>query len=148
MKPKRKQLPHEIPSCVPDGSRYFITVNCRQRDRDWLCQSGFAPQLLASVPVYEDMNKWFVHAMVVMPDHIHWIAVFGGTFGVRPVMSSWKGYFAKELGIDWQYNFFEHRLRNEAEFTEKMQYVLMNPVRKKLVTKWRDWPYTFARGMW
>lgn len=86
--------------------------------------------------------------MVVMPDHIHWIAVFGGTFGVRPVMSSWKGYFAKELGIDWQYNFFEHRLRNEAEFTEKMQYVLMNPVRKKLVTKWRDWPYTFARGMW
>jgi hypothetical protein len=36
---------------------------------------------------------------------------------------------------------FEHRLRNEDEFVEKMTYIRENPVRKQLVKSSADYPY-------
>jgi len=37
--PERKRLPHQTPAWVPDVARYFITVNCRERGRNQLCQA-------------------------------------------------------------------------------------------------------------
>ena len=148
MQKLRKALPHAVPSWVADDSRYFITINARQRGIDTLCCEKRGEALLASIPVYERADKWFVLAMVVMPDHVHLIASFNRMPGIRAVITSWKSYFAKQLGIEWQYNFFEHRLRNEDAFTEKLHYVLMNPVRKGLAEAWDQWPHTFVRGSW
>ena len=147
MLPQRKKLPHDIPPWVPDGSRYFITINIAKRGANILTQNAIAQTLLASIHVYEDQQKWHVWAMVVMPDHVHIIASFSAA-GIQPIISSWKGYQAKTHHIDWQAGFFEHRLRNDAEFTEKFWYVLHNPVRRHLVTDWNEWPYTFMRGDW
>lgn len=144
--PVRKKLPHEIPAWVPDGSLYFITINCRERGTDSLCIEGRAEALLASIPVYESAAKWWMQVMVIMPDHLHMIATFSREHGVKSVISGWKGYQARALGIDWQSGFFEHRLRNDAEFSEKADYVRMNPVRKGLVKGWRDWAHLFWRG--
>ena len=44
--PQRHQLPHAIPAWVPDGARYFITINCRERGRNQLCRQPVAPALL------------------------------------------------------------------------------------------------------
>lgn len=140
-------MPHEIPAWVPDGCQYFITINNKERGGTALIRQSVAPALLASIPIYERLGKWWVDAMVVMPDHLHLIARFSRD-GVRPVIKPWKGFQAKAHGIDWQSDFFEHRLRNHGEFTEKMNYVLLNPVRKGLVSDWRDWPFTFVRGEW
>jgi REP element-mobilizing transposase RayT len=146
--PVRKKLPHDIPAWVPDGSRYFITINCRERGVDSLCTGINASQLLQSIAVYEAAAKWWMHIMVIMPDHLHMIATFGRQHGVRAVISAWKSYQARKLGIVWQSGFFEHRLRNDAEFVEKAHYVRMNPVRRGLVGTWKDWPYLFQRGEW
>ena len=147
MNPVRKCMPHQIPSWVPEGSKYFITINCQHRGMDQLCRNEISSELLHSIPVYEAARKWHVYACMIMPDHLHLIAAFSKTYGIRSVISSWKSYQARHLNIKWQYNYFEHRLRNEAEFTEKMHYVLMNPVRKALVDDWRKWPHKFARGV-
>jgi putative transposase len=146
--PVRKKLPHEVPAWVPEGSRYFITINCRVRGVDSLCVDGRAEALLASISVYEAAAKWWMHIMVIMPDHLHMIATFGRQHAVQPVISAWKSYQARALGIEWQSGFFEHRLRSDAEFVEKAHYVRVNPVRKGLANKWEDWAYLFQRGEW
>ena len=117
--PQRKKLPHDIPSWVPDDERYFITINSKPRGKDQLCRQGRAEMLMQSIDVYENIQRWYVWLMVVMPDHLHMIACFDRERGIRQTIKAWKGYHAKYLGIVWQPDFFEHRLRNDAEFVEK-----------------------------
>ncbi len=66
----------------------------------------------------------------------------GGT-NVQQIVTSWKRWTARELGIQWQRDFFEHRLRREESRREKADYILANPVRKGLAKEARDWPYVF-----
>ena len=146
--PVRKQLPHRVPDWVPDHSRYFITINCRQRGRNVLCRGTRAQSLLGSIAVYEDLEKWWMHLFVVMPDHVHLIASFNKAHAIQVVLRAWKSFQARTLGIEWQADYFEHRLRDDVEFAEKAAYVRLNPVRQGLVTDWRDWPHLFQRGAW
>ena len=144
--PERKKLMHAIPSWVPDGARYFITINCRVRGNNQLCREPVAPSLLESVEVYERLGRWYPWLLVVMPDHVHLLASFDRQLGLRRVIAAWKSYHAKQQGIVWQPDFFEHRLRTDDEFVEKAAYVRQNPFRKGLVARVEDWPYLWERG--
>ena len=148
MLPERKRLSHEIPGWVRDECRFFVTINCKQRGVDSLCCTGLAATLMASVAIYENLGKWYVPAFVVMPDHVHLIATFARQYGIGPTIRAWKGFHAKHSGIAWQSGFFEHRLRDDAEFTQKLDYVRMNPVRKGYVSDWKDWPHAIIHGDW
>ena len=46
-------------------------------------------------------------------------------------------------GIEWQRNFFDHRLRHDESLTEKFAYIYQNPIRAGLVQNEADWPYRF-----
>ncbi|MFA6173838.1 MAG: hypothetical protein WC334_08395 [Kiritimatiellales bacterium] len=142
---QRKKLPHEIPSWVEQGERHFITINCRERENNPLLQPDIAECLLNSARFYEETGKWHLWLMLIMPDHIHFIAIFDLTTGIKATVSVWKRYQTKVLGIDWQADFFEHRLRNQSEFDEKAHYIRMNPVRKNLVRTAEEWPYILDR---
>jgi putative transposase len=61
---------------------------------------------------------------------------------INKCIRDWKHWTAHRYGIRWQRDFFEHRLRNDEYFEEKVDYVLQNPVRAGLATDWRDWPLT------
>src|SRR6185436_15124934 len=41
----------------------------------------------------------------------------------------------------WQKGFFDHVMRSEESYSEKWLYVAENPIRKKLVSRFEDWPY-------
>lgn len=41
----------------------------------------------------------------------------------------------------WQEGFFDHVLRNSESYSQKWEYVRMNPVRAGLCKKPEDWPY-------
>lgn len=43
--------------------------------------------------------------------------------------------------IDWQRNFFDHRLRHDESLAEKFEYICQNPVRAGLITQGEEWPY-------
>jgi putative transposase len=143
--PRRKRLPHEIPGWVPDGARYFITINGRQRGQNQLAQVDIAGSLIEGVHVYETNGHWYPWQVVIMPDHLHMILSVQRDHGLKRTIAAWKGFFAKRCGIQWQSGFFEHRLRSDDEWTEKAAYIRMNPVRKELVTQPEDWPYRWER---
>jgi REP element-mobilizing transposase RayT len=143
--PQRKKLPHEIPSWVAQGSRHFITINCRERENGPLLQFNIAERLLDNARFYEETGKWYLWLALIMPDHVHLIATFDLANGLKSTVSAWKRYQTRTLGIDWQSDFFEHRLRNQAEFDEKSHYIRMNPVRKNLVNAPEQWPHVIDR---
>ena len=45
--------------------------------------------------------------------------------------------------MDWQCDFFDHRLRDHHEVEEKTSYILMNPVRKGLCERAEDWRWVY-----
>jgi hypothetical protein len=62
---------------------------------------------------------------------------------MKQVVLKWKEWTARKLGIDWQRDFFEHRLRDEQSRREKADYILQNPVRKGLVASAEEWPFVY-----
>src|SRR4029453_6454760 len=67
-----------------------------------------------------------------MPDHLHAIIAFPRDPGMETTVKNWKKFAAGKHGVDWQRDFFDHRLRDHHELDEKSSYILMNPVRKGL----------------
>ena len=47
------------------------------------------------------------------------------------------------LLIEWQRDFFEHRLRGSESYREKADYILLNPVRAGLARTPEEWPHIF-----
>ena len=79
-----------------------------------------------------------------MPDHVHALLSFPPSRNtVQQTITLWKRWTARQLGIEWQRDFFEHRLRSDERWREKADYILANPVRKGLVTDVSLWPYVF-----
>lgn len=83
-----------------------------------------------------------------MPDHFHSLlgpAQSGRTMaeicGAFKSLST-REYWHMHAGKLWQRQFFDHIIRNEEDFEETLQYIRMNPVRRGLVEKPEEWPYT------
>jgi putative transposase len=82
--------------------------------------------------------------MLLMPDHVHLLASFPEAGKqMQTVVSKWKEWTAKEIGIRWQRDFFERRLWREESLREKADYILLNPVRAGFVSRPDDWPFVF-----
>ena len=81
--------------------------------------------------------------MVLMPDHLHGIIAFPREPGMKTTVNDWKKYLARNHGVEWQRDFFDHRLRNHHELDEKTSYALMNPVRWGLCERMEDWPWIY-----
>jgi hypothetical protein len=80
-----------------------------------------------------------------MPDHIHFLLSFPRDKPIQTVVSKWKEWTAKTLHIEWQRDFFEHRLRKEESYREKADYIMLNPVRASLVERVEDWPTSLSQ---
>lgn len=81
--------------------------------------------------------------MLLMPDHLHAIIAFPREPGMKETITNWKRFLARSQKIKWQRDFFDHRLRDHHEETEKISYILMNPVRRGLCSQPEDWPWIF-----
>jgi putative transposase len=140
----RKQLPHAIPSFVhPDDAVFFITICCRSRGDNQICLSEIATGLFDSVAFRNQRGDWWVQFLLLMPDHLHALASFPETAEMRTVVAEWKKFTARTWNIQWQRDFFDHRLRNDESAQQKEEYICQNPVRAGLVKKPEDWPYVW-----
>jgi len=81
-----------------------------------------------------------------MPNHFHGL-IGAGESGktLSDIVGSFKScatkaYWQWHNGKLWQPRFHDHIIRNEQDYQETMNYILMNPVRKGLVEKPEDWP--------
>ena len=128
----------------PEKEVYFIAIACQRRGVNQLTHPEIAASLLATVKLRRDRFVWFAHIFLLMPDHVHALLSFPRSkHTLRQTITLWKRWTAGQMGIVWQRDFFEHRLRSDESWREKADYILANPVRKGLVAEVSQWPYVF-----
>ena len=96
-----------------------------------------------------DERKYRLFAWCVMPNHVHAVVRVFPTHQLAGVLHSWKSYTAKEANRTlrthvtfWQREYYDHLLRDEAEFERAVKYVVENPVKAGL----KDWKWLWVRG--
>jgi len=143
------------------GGTYFFTVTLLERNgNDLLIRHIDA--LREAVLITRHDHPFVIHAWVILPEHLHCILELPPgdcDFSLRWRLI--KRYFSESLprteyrtavrqqrrerGI-WQRRFWEHLIRDEADYRAHMDYVHYNPVKHGLVCHARDWPHsTFHR---
>jgi len=143
MLPERKNLPHGIPSWVENGAEYFITICTRPRGKNQLSSPDVFGVIKESLEFRQNRGELWVHLALLMPDHLHAIMSFSREVGMQKSIADWKRYTCTHAGIQWQRDFFDHRLRKDESYLEKAYYIRMNPVRAGLIDVPEDWPYVW-----
>jgi putative transposase len=85
---------------------------------------------------------------VLMPDHVHlFVALPPEGITLAQWIQALRSVIGKKLlGLGfqkphWQEGFFDHVLRSNESYSQKWDYVRMNPVRAGLISAPEDWPY-------
>ena len=111
---------------------------------DQLARCGTAELVRDGLVHYDQRAAWRLHAVVIMPDHVHVLVTVSATTDLRHLVINWKRYLARCCGIRWQQDFFEHRLRASEHFDAKLECLRQNPVRAALVRAPEEWPYFYV----
>jgi len=93
---------------------------------------------------YHNAQKWHMKVLLLMPDHLHMLVGIPGYANLSSLVRDFKRITTKIARIQWQRNFFDHRLRHEGSEAEKFEYIGQNLVRAGLATVAREWPYVFV----
>ncbi len=98
----------------------------------------------------KDFKLW---AYTIMSNHIHFLVTTYATNTdyLWKTMQNLKKYTGREankvLGRTgnpfWDEEYYDHIVRNDAEFHRIEQYIMMNPVKAGLVKKPEDWPWSY-----
>jgi putative transposase len=141
----RKSLSHEIHFLGRFGATYFITMCCAEKGRNCLCHKNVSKEIFKTAAIYDDRQLWYLELMLLMPDHLHALISIDGDASLSSTVGNFKRATTKFAGIEWQRNFFDHRLRRDESFEEKSAYIRNNPVRAGLATNEGKWPYMLVR---
>ena len=126
------------------GATFHIRISLAKGTDKLLTEPGIAAQLLESARHYHEHERWHCRLLLLMPDHLHALLVFPRDQPMHAVIAAWKGFQAKRMGLKWQNNLFDHRLRDHRELTEAGAYIRLNPVRKGLRVNEGDWPWVIT----
>jgi putative transposase len=139
-----QRLHHAVPGWVKTGSYFHIRIRVACGNMDTLTQPLVARMALSAVGNYHQRGRWYALLFLIMPDHTHAILAFPYEVRMGRVIGEWKHYMEKAARIDWQANFFDHRIRDSAGLKEKYAYILRNPVVKGLCKREEDWPWVWT----
>ncbi|BAY96262.1 hypothetical protein NIES37_01920 [Tolypothrix tenuis PCC 7101] len=143
------------------GGTYFFTQVTHER-YPWLCYANARALLRQAIIEVRQKYPFTIDALVLLPDHIHCIWTLPP--GDSNYAKRWrliKTYATKnktcDLEIDisinesrekriesnlWQRRFWEHWIRNEADFIHHCDYIHYNPVKHGFCSAPSEWPYS------
>ncbi|MGC8531509.1 MAG: REP-associated tyrosine transposase [Acidiphilium sp.] len=141
------------------GGTYFFTLTLADRRSDLLVAEVGALRVAVSRALV--LYPFVIDAWVVLPEHLHavWTLPEGDAdFSLRWSLIK-RGFSARVAGGEgrsnsriakgergiWQRRFWEHRVRDEADFIRHVDYVHFNPVKHCLVENAWDWPLSSFR---
>jgi REP element-mobilizing transposase RayT len=99
-----------------------------------------------------------LHAVVIMPEHVHLLLTpmrnaEGWPFTLKDILKLIKGPAARSVnmltgthGALWQDESFDHVLRSNESFDEKLEYICRNPVRRELVAQPEEYEWLWVEG--
>lgn len=153
-----------MPTYIRDktkGAIYFFTLVSFNR-RKIFCSPTFLSAFKKSIQKIRKQHPFRVIAWVQLPDHLHciwqlpenddnfsirWAKIKLNTTKLIPELHlsndslSQSNQNRNEKGI-WQRRFYEHKIRDEQDFINHMNYIHYNPVKHKLVSSVVDWQFS------
>ena len=118
----RRDLPH----MQNVGKTSYLTFVTQERE---VLPPPERDVVLATI-VRSDRVSFFLHAAVVMPDHVHLLATLYEHAALPKVMQQLKGVSAHAIGRHvWQREYFDRILRSDEDLRRKADYIAQNPVR-------------------
>jgi REP element-mobilizing transposase RayT len=135
----RRQLPH-----YPKFDRTLFVTFCTL-GREEL--SPAARDVVLRHCIHDHGKRYLLHAAVVMPDHVHLLLTplrdeNGWPHSMASILKLTKGTSAREVnrlmgrsGPLWQEESFDHVIRGDESFKEKLEYIRQNPLRRRLVDR-------------
>jgi putative transposase len=156
-------MPEYRRASIP-GATYFFTVVTHRR-QPLLIDSRCRAALRNAINRVRSELPFEIAAWVLMPDHLHavWQLPLGDNkFSLRwslikqQVTRDCATWFPQQYlsssrekrgeGSLWQRRFWEHLIRDEADFARHVDYIHYNPVKHGYAANAGDWPYsTFHR---
>jgi putative transposase len=138
-----------------EGSVFFFTVVLAERPSNLLADR--IDCLRSVYRTVQEQRPFETIAICVLPDHIHalwalpegdadfstrWSLIKSGfSRGLDPQARSASKVGKREKGI-WQRRYWEHAIRDDADFERHVDYIHFNPVKDGHVTSVADWPHS------
>jgi REP element-mobilizing transposase RayT len=140
----RRKLPHYQ---WTNKKTYFISFSTHNRE----VLSPHSRQLVLETCLRGNNSKYKLHAVVIMPDHVHLmlspVEDKNGPIGIPEILQEIKSVSAHRInrylgrkGRVWQEESFDRAMREVEDARAKVEYMLANPVRARLVQS----PYDYA----
>jgi putative transposase len=151
-----------------NGGCYFFTVNLAQRQDNNLLVRHI-DSLRAAFKQIRSSHPFEIDAIVILPEHLH--CLWQLPADDKDYSTRWrliKSRFSMNITQDeaispsrqrkgergiWQRRYWEHCIRDEADYQNHLDYIHYNPVKHGHVQSVKDWPYSsfhrwVKRGMY
>ena len=144
------------------GGRYFFTLVTERRQR-FLTEPPCLGALRSALVTTRHDHPFRLDAIVVLRDHIHLLITLPAADAEYPGrIKTLKARFTRALPMSvrdslikpglsktikheagvWQRRYWEHTIRNEADYQHHLDYMMFNPVKHGLVCMVADWRYS------
>lgn len=166
----KKHITHRLPLerySLSEGE-YFFTL-CTMNHQKAFCNAALAKAIIDALLWRKEQHAWSLFCYCLMPDHLHFIIQLsekertirnGGKRGSLPQnvldqVGDFKKFTTTQLwwkaggqGQLWQSSSYDRVIRYNDSVAEAVAYILNNPVRKKIVEHWKDYPYASIVDAW
>ncbi len=124
----------------------FITTNTHNR-MPIFKNPAFAKEAIDQLYRVQALYPFFLFGFVIMPDHCHYLLNVPSPGSISKIMNVYKSGLSFQLGIGktWQPR-YHSMFPNDAWRT--LEYIYMNPVRKKLCDHPAGYQWSSASGKW
>jgi REP element-mobilizing transposase RayT len=141
-----------LPHYQKAGRTIFLTF-CKTN------RTAFTPEARDAILhhcLHDHTKRYDLHAAIVMPDHVHLLLrplrdEKSWPYSLPIILKQLKGTSARSVnklegscGPVWKEESFDHVLRSQESFEEKLEYLRQNPVRRGLVKKPEDYKWLWV----
>jgi REP element-mobilizing transposase RayT len=111
-----------------------------------------AAALVQNALLHHDGDQYRLTAWVVMPNHVHLLALPRRGYSLSAIVHAIKSYTASEVnkllgrrGAFWMEDYFDRYIRDADHYGKTVAYIEHNPVKARLCKTPADWLYGSAR---
>lgn len=167
---ERRRKKHRLPlECYSASDCEFFFTLCARHQGKPFADLALANAIVESLLWRERKHEWMLFCYCLMPDRLHFILklthhemsyINAGARGLVPdgvldQVGNFKKYTTTQTwwkhggsGTLWQRSSYDRVIRYNESIQEAASYVLNNPVRKGLVSRWKEYPYSAIVDSW
>jgi len=128
---------------------HFVTFSCHRR-RPLLHTPARRELFEQALEDTRRSYRFFVTGYVVMPEHVHLLVSEPERGVLARAIQAMKQSVARRTAPRapepfWQARYYDFNVWSEQKRIEKLNYMHMNPVKRGLVSRPEDWPWSSSR---